>query len=200
MNAPRTSIPLPPACMQALEDYLRQSRNPLSPAEALDRAVRQWIAQDRAAATPVRGYQWKTLFLPETSHLRMSYLGESYYAKVVGEEIIFRGHAVSPRAMTIEIASDGRNAWRDLWVRLPAEKNWANAARLRSRIEKKAPPHPASTSPSPIDSMSAATKAMSDTLNAALLLIEHVDHQSKTMAERRLPKNRREHDLMDDDH
>jgi hypothetical protein len=195
MNAPTKSL-IPPATLQSLEDHLRQSRSPLSLAEALDRAVRQWVEQDRAAATPVRGYQWKSLFLPETSHLRMSYGGESYYAQVVGEEIIFRGHAVSPRQMTIEIAGDGRNAWRDFWIRMPGEKSWANAALLRARIENKTATHAAS----PVDAMTAATKAMSDSLNAALLLIEHVDHQSKTMTERRLPKHRRAYDLMDDDH
>lgn len=41
---------------------------------------------------------------------------------------------------------------------------------------------------------------MTTTLDAAMLLIKHVDHQSTTITERRLPKNRREYDLMDDDH
>jgi hypothetical protein len=195
MNAPTKNL-LFPSTQQSLEDHLRRSRSPLSLEEALDRAVRQWITQELAAAAPVRGYQWKSLFLPETTHLRMNYGGESYYAKVVGEEIIFRSHAVTPRQMTIEIAGDGRNAWRDFWIRLPGEKSWTNAALLRARIENKSVIHPSS----PADAMTAATKAMSDTLNAALLLIEHVDHQSKTMSERRLPKHRREYDLMDDDH
>jgi hypothetical protein len=31
-------------------------------------------------------------------------------------------------------------------------------------------------------------------------LIEHVDHQSKTSMERRLPKHRREYDEFSDDH
>lgn len=33
-----------------------------------------------------------------------------------------------------------------------------------------------------------------------MLLIEHVDHQSTTIVERRMEKNRREYDMMDDDH
>ena len=64
MNAP-TKNSLLPSTQQSLEDHLRRTRSPLSLAEALDRAVRQWITQELAAATPVRGYQWKSLFLPE---------------------------------------------------------------------------------------------------------------------------------------
>ena len=41
---------------------------------------------------------------------------------------------------------------------------------------------------------------MSQALNAAVLLIDHVDHQSTTVMERRLSKNRREYDLMEDIH
>lgn len=41
---------------------------------------------------------------------------------------------------------------------------------------------------------------MNTTLSAAMLLIQHVDHQSTTVLERRLPKNRRAFDLMDDVH
>lgn len=41
---------------------------------------------------------------------------------------------------------------------------------------------------------------MSQALNAAVLLIDHVDYQSTTVMERRLAKNRREYDLMADIH
>ncbi|GJI88375.1 hypothetical protein [Duganella hordei] len=48
--------------------------------------------------------------------------------------------------------------------------------------------------------LTTATKTMGDALHAALLLIEHIDHQSKTLMERRLPKHRREYDELSDDH
>lgn len=187
---------IPPAAYQALRDHLRRSRSPLSPAEAVDCAIRQWIAQDSAVDAPIRGYQWKRLFLPETSRLRMFYHGDAYYAEVVGEEIIFRGRPVSPRQLTIEVAGDGRNAWRDIWILLPGEKNWACAAHLRARLENQ------TTVPNqtPEQAMTAAAKAMSASLNAALVLIEHVDHQTRTLVERRAPKHRREYDLLEDIH
>ncbi|MRW94404.1 hypothetical protein GJ699_30970 [Duganella sp. FT80W] len=98
--------------------------------------------------------------------------------------------------MVNSVAGDGRNAWRDLWVLLPGERNWANAARLRAQLSKRLDHQPLS----PAEAISEAAKAMNTTLNAAMLLIKHVDHQSTTITERRLPKNRREHDLMDDDY
>jgi hypothetical protein len=194
MNAATTNS-IPPAAYQALLDYLRRSRSPLSPAEAADRAIRHWITHDSTVAMPIRGYQWKRLFLPDTSRLRMHYDGDIHYAKVVGEDIIFRGHAVSPRRLTIEIAGDGRNAWRDLWILLPGEKSWTCAALLRAKLEART-----AAPQSPAQAMTAAAKAMSESLNAALVLIEHVDHQTKTLVERRAPKYRREDDLLEDIH
>jgi hypothetical protein len=50
---------------------LRESGSTLSPSEALIKAVQQWIAKSRADAIPTRGYQWKQLFLPEGTRLRL---------------------------------------------------------------------------------------------------------------------------------
>lgn len=50
------------------------------------------------------------------------------------------------------------------------------------------------------EAMAAAAKTMSNALNTALVLIEHVDHQSRNSLERRLPKSRRENDEFDDIH
>jgi hypothetical protein len=195
MNARRTCA-LAPATHTELLEFLRQSHSPLSPEQAIVCAVKAWIAKERAGVAPVRGYQWKLLFLPEGSQVRMNYSGNSYFAEVVGDEFVYRGDAVSPRQMTLEIAGDGRNAWRDLWVRLPGEKNWTRAERLRAKQEQ----HDARQPTSPLDAMTTAAKTMSDALTAALMLIEHVDHQSKTIMERRMPKHRREYDELTDDH
>ncbi|MBV6320028.1 hypothetical protein [Duganella violaceipulchra] len=195
MNAART-CELPPAAHAELENFLRNSGSTLSPVEATIIAIREWIEKCRAAAAPMRGYQWKQLFIPEKSRLRMSYAGMAYYAEVVGEEILFRDDAVSPRQMTMQIAGDGRNAWRDLWILLPGEKNWANAARLRDRLQQRAAKQPLSAA----DAMTVAAKSMSDALTTALALVEHANHQSQNTLERRLPRYRRQYDLLSDDH
>ncbi|ELX13124.1 hypothetical protein Jab_1c17460 [Janthinobacterium sp. HH01] len=195
MNAAQT-CELPPAAYSELADFLRKSGSTLSPVEATIIALREWMEKSRTAAAPLRGYQWKLLFIPEKSRLRMNYDGESYYAEVVGEEIIFRGHAVSPRQMAVQIAGDGRNAWRDLWLLLPGERTWANAARLRDRLQQRAAKQPLSAA----DAMTAAARSMSDALTTALALVEHANHQSQNTLERRLPRYRREYDQLTDDH
>jgi len=48
--------------------------------------------------------------------------------------------------------------------------------------------------------MAAAAKPMSDALSTALTLVEHANHQSQNTLERRLPRYRRAHDLLDDIH
>lgn len=195
MDAARIDF-IPPAVYSELLSHLQRTRSTLSPTEAVGCALKLWMEQSAVACSPLRGYQWKELFLPDTTCLRMTYQEMTFFAKVVDDEIIFRGRAVTPRKMTTEIAGDGRNAWRDLWVQLPDERNWANAARLRAQINQRLDNQPLS----PAEAISEAAKAMNTTLSAAMLLIQHVDHQSTTVVERRLPKNRREFDLMDDVH
>ncbi|SDH31816.1 MULTISPECIES: hypothetical protein [unclassified Duganella] len=144
MNPARIAF-IPPATRDALESYLYRTRSALTPAQAVAAAVALWLEHQKSANSfSLRGYQWKQLFLPEGSCLRMTYKEMTFYAKVT------------------------------------------------RRLDQQ----PLSSA----DAISEAAKAMTTTLGAAMLLIKHVDHQSTTITERRLPKNRREYDLMDDDH
>ncbi|TFW26648.1 hypothetical protein E4L98_08195 [Duganella callida] len=195
MNARQDDF-VPPHAIHLLRTFLRQTRSTLSPQEAVTRAINEWIERERSAETSPRGYQWKQLFLPEGTDVRMVSDGKSHYAKVVGDKILLRQHAVSPREMTIAIAGDGRNAWRDLWLLLPGEQYWINAARLRAQQNKELEKLPVSQA----DALTSAAKAMSQALNAAVLLIEHVDYQTTTVLDRRLPKNRRKYDMLEDIH
>jgi hypothetical protein len=195
MNAREACLPPPAACAR-LKDFLRRSGSTLSPAEALDNAIQLWIDTETAPMPPSRGYQWKSLFLPNGTGVRMQYGGEYFHAEVMDEELIYQAKPTSPHRLATKVAGTGRNAWRDLWVRLPGEKNWTCANLLRIRQAKQAAALPAS----PAEALTTATKTMGDALHAALLLIEHVDHQSKTLMERRLPKRRREYDELSDDH
>lgn len=56
----------------------------------------------------------------------------------------------------------------------------------------------AKPAPTALEAMNAAADAMGKALDTALVLIEHVDHQSRNTLERRLPKHRRQDDLLDD--
>ena len=195
MNPAQTRL-LPPATELLLEEFLHKSCNTLSVTEALVAAINLWIERERAAALPTRGYQWKMLFLPTGTRVRMQYDETWHSAEVVGDDLMYQGRPVSPHQLTQEVAGDGRNAWRDLWIRFPGERNWACAAQLRARLQKRAAIPP----PTPVEAMANAAKTMSNALNAALVLIEHVDLQSRNTLERRLPKSRREYDELEDIH
>ncbi|MET0322370.1 MAG: hypothetical protein ABW069_16745 [Duganella sp.] len=177
-----------------MRDYLRESRSPLSAPEAVDRAIKLWIANERANAMPAQGYQWKQLFLPQGTRVRLRSNEMWHTAQVEGDELIYSGSAVSPHQMVQQAVGDGRNAWRDLWIRMPGQQDWSNAAVLRARLLKSAPTKPST----PADAMATAAKAMSDALMTALTLVEHANHQSRNTLERRLPRYRRDTDQMDD--
>lgn len=199
MNFTRTqnlAPKVPPAAYNELCDFLRQSGSPLTPAEAIANAIKLWIAKSREDAAPLRGYQWKQLFLPEATRLRV-HSGDNWHgAEVIGDDLIFRGEAVSPNQMVQQVCGDARNAWLELWIRFPGEKTWTRAAQLRARQNELA----AKTPLSPADAMAAAAKAMSAALNTALTLVEHANKQSQNTLERRLPRYRRAHDQLDDIH
>jgi hypothetical protein len=78
-------------------------------------------------------------------------------AKVKGDDLLYRGNAVSPHQMAQQAAGAGRNAWREMWIRFPGEKNWKNAAQLRAMMVSQSNRLPLS----PADAMASAAKSMS---------------------------------------
>ena len=50
------------------------------------------------------------------------------YAEVVGDKIMYQGRPVSPYQFATAFAGSVRNAWHDLTLRLPGEKNWKPAS------------------------------------------------------------------------
>ncbi|MBA5639916.1 hypothetical protein H3H37_22920 [Duganella sp. LX20W] len=195
MNAGRSETAVPPATHAELSNYLRLSGSTLTTTEAVARAIQHWIEVQNETVAPLQGYQWKCLFLPDQSRVRM-HVGEAWhYAEVVGDELMYHGRAVSPRQLTMLIAGDGRNAWRDLWIRRPGEKNWTAASQLRRQLEQQAHRPPTSH----MDAMRAVASTMSDTLKTALTLVQHASYHAQEQVERRLPKHRRQEDFMIDD-
>lgn len=96
--------------------------------------------------------------------------------------------------MARQAAGDGRNAWREIWILMPGQKRWANAAILRAQLSKQF----AAVPPTPEESMKIAAKAMSDALSTALTLVAHANDQARNTLERRLPKYRRAWDVLED--
>ncbi len=172
----------PTSLRSELADYLRVSGSHLSMAQAAGLAVRAWIAADRAAQPaahgpsqgpshrpshgPARGYLWKTLFLPHGTQLRMVHGKQTYLAEVIGDAMMFGDVSVSPRGMTLAVAGCGRNAWRDLMLKLPAERYWKRASQLRLE----ASPASGGQSAAAPAALSSAALALADAFTAALAL------------------------------
>ena len=114
---------------------------------AINSAIVLWLREQSQLAAgcdpaSVRGYQWKSLFLPEGTELRSWSYGEHNYARVVGDEIIHRGKAVTPNQFAQSFARSMRNAWVDLSVRRPEDKQFRMARLLRQELASQPAPVP----------------------------------------------------------
>lgn len=193
------TLELPTTTVLALSEHLRMSGSKLSTEQAAERLIGDWIAAnsrpvEHAGGDGLHGYQWKEVFLPDGTDLRMIYAGGTYYARVTGEHLVYQGRRVSPRRFVMLVAGGVRNAWRDLWVRLPGRRDWQRALAVRTGQEKSHRIAP----PSPADTINAAAACMSDALKTALTLVEQSNAQSVRKFERRIERHRRESDLLED--
>lgn len=136
----KSSIAIPIQTEQFLElaNFLRSNDDPRDPVEMVAHAIQYWL--DNAGWKPelsveisndAKGYQWKNLFLPHGTQIRMQYRSTYFYAKVEGDEILYDGKPISPGSLANSIAGTSRNAWRDLWIKRPEDKEWKLAAECR---------------------------------------------------------------------
>lgn len=121
---------------------------------AITSAIELWLREQSQLAkgadpASVRGYQLKTLFLPEGTEIRSWSYGEHNYARVVGDEIIHQGRAVTPNQFAQSFARSMRNAWMDLYVRRPEDRQFHLAHRLRVELARQAKQPPTDTAPAP---------------------------------------------------
>jgi hypothetical protein len=134
-----------------------------------------------------------------------------HHARVSGDAILYQGRPVSPRQFTLAVAGDGRNAWRDVSLRLPGEKQFLPAGLLRRRAQAEiriraeaALGDGAGRSggsgrrESPADTIATAAEAMAEALRTALALVEHSNAQLLPKYERRVDFHRRAADVIAD--
>ena len=133
------SVPIPTTQFLELVDFLRNQADDRDPVTVVSDAIEYWL--DNAGWKPElvsrqsaesRGYHWKSLFLPHSTAIRMRYKGEYHYATVAGDEVLYDGRPVSPAALANTITQSSRNAWRDLWIKRPGDKEWVLAEDLRN--------------------------------------------------------------------
>ncbi len=139
MNA-AISIQVPVPVFMDLLDYLRDYGDERDPSDIVALAIDAWLALARgqvACNASSRGYQWKRLFLPERTEVRILHAGAYSNANVVGNALIYAGEAMTPSQFAAAVGGPGRNAWRDLWVRLPGEHQWKKAGFHRIDQQKR---------------------------------------------------------------
>jgi hypothetical protein len=126
--------------MLRLVEHLARLGGTQDISESIAAALELWLATKSEAppaaadAAGTRGYQWKTLFLPEGTVLRSWSYGEHNYARVEGDKIMHEGRSVSPNQFARSFARTARNAWFDLSVRRPGDKHFKIACRLRQEL------------------------------------------------------------------
>jgi hypothetical protein len=197
----RVTSEAPPAILLGLAEYLRLTNSRLSLEQAITLAISQWQASHSEAAhmsggsADGRGYQWKSLFLPEGTRVRMLYGGDAYYACVSGDHLIYQGRKVTPRQFVMSISGNVRNAWRELMIRFPDQRNWRRASVCRDQQAQENAQPPLS----PIASMTAAAACMAQALKTTQDLVEQAAALTTRQVERRLGPHRRDSDRLHDD-
>ena len=144
MNTTMT-VQVPTDTLLQLIEKLRRRGGTQDISEAITTAIEYWLEDPArfapgAAPEDIHGYQWKSLFLPEGTVLKSWSYGENNYARVVGDQIIHNGRAVSPNQFAQSFARSTRNAWQDLFIRRPGDKTFKIACRLRDELLAAAKP------------------------------------------------------------
>jgi hypothetical protein len=137
---PVVALPISPRTMLSLLQFIEQSNALLSPAEIADQAILGWLESrreetERPPRSTLRGYQWKCLFLPEGTRLRVWCRHEHGYAEVVGDKLMSDCRSVSPNQFVAACADTVRNAWVEINVLMPGETAWKLASVRRREIE-----------------------------------------------------------------
>ena len=134
------SIPIDTELFLDLADFLKENGDPRDPVDMVSLAIEYWLQnadmkkedllqQPKASS---RGFIWKELFLPHGTEIRMTYKGTIYRANVVGDDFVYDGKPTSPGAMVNTVSGTSRNAWRDLWIKRPTDREWISAESLRT--------------------------------------------------------------------
>ncbi len=83
-----------------------------------------------------KGYRWGEIYLPNGTQLYMEYKKERHYASIMHEKLIYKEESLSPSQFVWEITRTSRNAWRDIYIKKPNEKEWTLADILRAKFSK----------------------------------------------------------------
>lgn len=82
---------------------------------------------------PEKGHLWSPLFLRNGTELRMQYKGSISYARIKHDKVTSDGSVFDSVSQWVRHVAGGtsRNAWLDVWVRVPGEKDFKGANGMR---------------------------------------------------------------------
>jgi hypothetical protein len=132
---------LPICDFLSLEFHLMDTRPGVKADAFVTELVKRWLAteMERLAllknGMAMRGFQWKTVFLPDGTNLRTSYHDTVEFAKVVGDHIFSDDGASLTPSLFANRHAKGRNAWRFVWLRFPSDDHWTRADNCRTRFD-----------------------------------------------------------------
>ncbi|MHA4867963.1 hypothetical protein ACXZ1M_09690 [Duganella sp. PWIR1] len=125
------AVEVHPRVYTELCDALWKQRDLRAPGDIATIAIKEWLA--RNTGRPVeRGYQWKQLFLPHGTRLRITHARVCHYAQVEGDLLIAEGKIVTPRSWANQVCGGVRNAWRDIWIKRHYTELWMRASDWRT--------------------------------------------------------------------
>jgi len=124
-----------------LEFLLMDTRPGVKPGPFVAELVKRWLAAEQARLAlrngqVMRGFQWKSVFLPEGTALRTSYRDVVEFAKVVGDRIVADDDVMLTPSLFANRHAKGRNAWRFVWLRFPGNEYWIRADNCRIHSEE----------------------------------------------------------------
>lgn len=144
----KQAVHFPVADYLNLEFHLMDTHPGVTPECFVTDLVKRWLTTEleRSApqrnSAPMRGFQWKNLFLPEGTSLRTSYEGRIAFARVSGDYIVSDDGASLTPSSFANLHAQGRNAWRFVWLRFPGNEQWRRAHDSRTRLGDPVPKRP----------------------------------------------------------
>ena len=135
----KQSLELPVLDYLKLELHLMETRPNVRPDAFVTDLVQRWLALDterlalRKNGPPIRGFQWKSVFLPDGTRLRTTYCHATEFAKVTGDRIVSDDGVRLTPSQFANLHAKGRNAWRFVWIRFPGDDYWTRADDCRRR-------------------------------------------------------------------
>lgn len=146
------TLAIPATTLCRLLQYAEAHQAELGAGELAAIAIEEWLARAEGGDAPcvrLRGYQWKTVFLPEGTQLRVWNRSGFAYAEVIGDRVVHLGDAVSPHEFICRCKGISRSAWTEVSLLFPGENHWKRADAHRRELARP-PTRQATRAPAPL--------------------------------------------------